>query len=341
MFGLGTSGFIFLLMGILSHIPVIVLLARIDPLFSPLPLAKLVISVLCLSNLKLGPALQFLPYVELAYLHDVVLLVLEVHACIAEESYHFHHLVSYLIRTFHNNYVLLEKALNLILLTSAELGELRSFLKKSLVVLVDVAEPRGRAAAELGVFADVQRRSCSLEGSLKLKNLFGYCETWDASGALQSDQTTELGAGVEMPRIGAIPTPLRARISFLSEGWLKPSLRGHSMGIFVGLLPTTSDKLAYNLAWRTLLDDHLQALNLILLTSAELGELRSLLKKSLVDSCGKDLFQSLYASRRHSPMATISLCLLAQVYSHASCVIQSLGEEDINLTLKILILHHL
>jgi len=73
-----------------------------------------------------------------------------------------------------------------------------------------------------------------------------------------------------------------------------------------------------------------QALNLILLTSTELGGLRSLLKKSLVDSCGKDLFQSLYASWRHSPMATISLCLLAQAYSHASCVIQSLGEEDIN-----------
>ncbi|AQL08502.1 Protein VAC14-like protein [Zea mays] len=73
-----------------------------------------------------------------------------------------------------------------------------------------------------------------------------------------------------------------------------------------------------------------QVLNLILLTSTELGELRSPLKKSLVDSCGKDLFQSLYASWRHSPMATISLCLLAQAYNHASCVIQSLGEEDIN-----------
>ncbi|KAL6884580.1 hypothetical protein ACP4OV_010516 [Aristida adscensionis] len=29
-------------------------------------------------------------------------------------------------------------------------------------------------------------------------------------------------------------------------------------------------------------------------------------------------------------MATISLCLLSQVYSHASSIIQSLGEEDIN-----------
>jgi hypothetical protein len=40
---------------------------------------------------------------------QVVLLVLEVHARIAEESHHFHHLVSYLICTFHNNHFLLEK----------------------------------------------------------------------------------------------------------------------------------------------------------------------------------------------------------------------------------------
>lgn len=67
--------------------------------------------------------------------------------------------------------------------------------------------------------------------------------------------------------------------------------------------------------------NYVQALNLILLTSTELGELRSLLKKSLVDSCGKDLFQSLYASWRHSPMATISLCLLAQVIIYLQFVL--------------------
>lgn len=56
-----------------------------------------------------------------------------------------------------------------------------------------------------------------------------------------------------------------------------------------------------------------QALNLILLTSSELSELRDLLKQSLVNPAGKDLFVSLYASWCHSPMAIISLCLLAQV----------------------------
>ncbi|KAL6350838.1 hypothetical protein AAG906_031424 [Vitis piasezkii] len=73
-----------------------------------------------------------------------------------------------------------------------------------------------------------------------------------------------------------------------------------------------------------------QALNLILLTSSELAGLRSLLKQSLVNPTGKDLFVSLYASWCHSPMAIISLCLLAQTYQHASSVILSLVEEDIN-----------
>ncbi|KAJ0763607.1 putative vacuole morphology and inheritance protein [Helianthus annuus] len=73
-----------------------------------------------------------------------------------------------------------------------------------------------------------------------------------------------------------------------------------------------------------------QALNLILLTSTELSGLRDLLKQSLVDAAGKDLFLSLYASWSHSSMAILSLCLLAQAYQHASSVIQSLTEEDIN-----------
>ncbi|KAJ0974943.1 hypothetical protein J5N97_016908 [Dioscorea zingiberensis] len=73
-----------------------------------------------------------------------------------------------------------------------------------------------------------------------------------------------------------------------------------------------------------------QALNLILLTSSELADLRNLIKQSLLNVTGKDLFISLYASWCHSAMATISLCLLAQAYHHASTIIQSLGEEDIN-----------
>jgi len=58
---------------------------------------------------------------------------------------------------------------------------------------------------------------------------------------------------------------------------------------------------------------HFQALNLILLTSSELSELRVLLKQSLVNNAGKDLFDALYLSWCHSAMAIISLCFLAQV----------------------------
>ncbi|KAK9105904.1 hypothetical protein Scep_022748 [Stephania cephalantha] len=73
-----------------------------------------------------------------------------------------------------------------------------------------------------------------------------------------------------------------------------------------------------------------QALNMILLTSSELYELRALLKQSLVDTAGRDFFISLYSSWCHSSTALLSLCLLAQAYQHASCVIWLLVEEDIN-----------
>ncbi|KAK9091465.1 hypothetical protein Sjap_024642 [Stephania japonica] len=73
-----------------------------------------------------------------------------------------------------------------------------------------------------------------------------------------------------------------------------------------------------------------QALNMILLTSSELYDLRALLKQSLVDTAGRDFFISLYSSWCHSSTALLSLCLLAQAYQHASCVIWLLVEEDIN-----------
>ncbi|CAM0951079.1 unnamed protein product [Alopecurus aequalis] len=151
----------------------------------------------------------------------VVLLVLEVHACIAQEYHHFHHLVSYLVSTFHNNHVVLEK-------------------RGALIVC----------------------RLCLLLGAEKVYREF--------STILEKEVDLDFASTM------------------------------------------------------------VRALNVILLTSAELAELRSLLNKSMVDSHGKDLFVSLYPSWCHSPMATISLCLIAQAYNHASSVIQSLGEEDIN-----------
>lgn len=79
----------------------------------------------------------------------------------------------------------------------------------------------------------------------------------------------------------------------------------------------------------------MQALNLILLTAPELAEMRSLLKQSLLNPAGRDLFVSLSASWCHSAIATVSLCLLGQAYQHASAVIQALGESDINVNLLV------
>ncbi|KAL8231312.1 hypothetical protein R6Q57_001090 [Mikania cordata] len=152
---------------------------------------------------------------------QVVLLVLEVHACIAEDQYNFHQLIVFLVHKFQTDKVLLEKRGALII--------------RRLCVLIDAE----RVYREL---------STILEGE--------------------------------------------ADLDFAST--------------------------------------MVQALNLILLTSSELSDLRDLLKQSLVAAAGKDLFLSLYASWSHSSMAILSLCLLAQAYQHASSVIQSLSEEDIN-----------
>ncbi|XP_057528715.1 protein VAC14 homolog isoform X2 [Amaranthus tricolor] len=153
---------------------------------------------------------------------EVVLLVLEVHACIAKDSVHFRHLLIYLLMNFQDDLSLLEK--------------------------------RG---------ALIIRRLCILLGAQTVYHEF--------SSILEKE----------------------------------PNLDFASIMV--------------------------QALNLILLTSSELSELRELLKQSLFNSAGKDLFHALYASWCHSPMAIISLCLLAQTYQHASTVIQSLAEEDINI----------
>ncbi|CAL9039950.1 protein VAC14 homolog [Musa acuminata AAA Group] len=153
--------------------------------------------------------------------NEVVLLALEVHACIAEDHKNFHRLVGLLVRNFQNDRVLLER--------------------------------RG---------ALIVRRLCVLLDAERVYRQF----------SLNLEQEQDLDFASVM----------------------------------------------------------VQALNLILLTSSELAELRGLVKLSLVQSSGQELFVSLYSSWCHSPMATISLCLLAQAYNHASSVIQSLREEDIN-----------
>lgn len=56
-----------------------------------------------------------------------------------------------------------------------------------------------------------------------------------------------------------------------------------------------------------------QTLNYVLVTASELADMRALLKQTSENDASKDLFVSLHSSWCHSPSATISLCLFAQV----------------------------
>eukprot|EP00850_Spirogloea_muscicola_P017786 SM000156S02142 [mRNA] locus=s156:150077:156272:- [translate_table: standard] len=78
-----------------------------------------------------------------------------------------------------------------------------------------------------------------------------------------------------------------------------------------------------------------QALNLILFTAPEMTDLRLVLKQSLLTPERQDLFNALYASWCHSPMATVNLCLLAQAYELSSTVISNMGEADIDVNLLV------
>ncbi|KAI9014394.1 vacuolar protein 14 C-terminal Fig4p binding-domain-containing protein [Phycomyces nitens] len=71
-----------------------------------------------------------------------------------------------------------------------------------------------------------------------------------------------------------------------------------------------------------------QNLNVILITSAELADLRKRLR-NLDTKDGQQLFISLYKSWCHSAVATLSLCLLAQAYEHAANMLQIFAELDI------------
>lgn len=88
-----------------------------------------------------------------------------------------------------------------------------------------------------------------------MKNLFGYGDIWDASGAYSWDQTSEVGIGVSLPRFKSISTPLMARASLSSQDWLKfSSYKERLLGLSFGLISTMQHDLSYNLTWRTLTD---------------------------------------------------------------------------------------
>ena len=72
-----------------------------------------------------------------------------------------------------------------------------------------------------------------------------------------------------------------------------------------------------------------QTMNLILLTSSELFDLRGRLKQSLSSPTGRELFITLYRSWCHNPVSTFSLCLLTQSYSLSSSLIHLIADLDI------------
>ena len=77
----------------------------------------------------------------------------------------------------------------------------------------------------------------------------------------------------------------------------------------------------------------IQTLNHILLTSSELLELRSLLQRSLSTKNRNafEVFKTLYSSWCHNPVATFSLCLLAQAYPLSSSLVGKFADVDVTL----------
>ena len=75
-----------------------------------------------------------------------------------------------------------------------------------------------------------------------------------------------------------------------------------------------------------------QTLNLILLTAPELTSLRTSLKESFsgpTDSASTNTFITLFKSWCHNPVATFSLCLLAQAYELSSSLIMKFANIDV------------
>ncbi|GFZ15054.1 outer membrane OMP85 family protein [Actinidia rufa] len=122
-------------------------------------------------------------------------------------------------------------------------------------VIVEVVETKSPLTGDIGIFSKPEARSWSLEGSLKVKNLLGFGDLWDGSLSYGWDQTSEISAGVAFPRFKGWANPLLARLSLLSQDWLKfSSYKERVSGISLGLISSKNHDLAYNLSWRTLTD---------------------------------------------------------------------------------------
>ncbi|KZS98079.1 ARM repeat-containing protein [Sistotremastrum niveocremeum HHB9708] len=78
-----------------------------------------------------------------------------------------------------------------------------------------------------------------------------------------------------------------------------------------------------------------QKLNIILITSPELVDLRRRLKSLETRQDGQTLFISLYRCWCHNAVSVFSLCLLAQAYEHASNLLQIFPDLEINVQLLV------
>lgn len=120
-------------------------------------------------------------------------------------------------------------------------------------VVVEVSEANNRLTGDLGIYYQPEARSNSVEGSLKLKNLFGLGDLWDGSVAYGWGQAPEVSVELSLPKFRGLPTPLSARISLRTQDWLKfSSHKEQVLGLSLGLLSTGNHDLSYSLSWRRL-----------------------------------------------------------------------------------------
>uniref|UniRef100_A0A803NTW8 Bacterial surface antigen (D15) domain-containing protein n=1 Tax=Cannabis sativa TaxID=3483 RepID=A0A803NTW8_CANSA len=122
-------------------------------------------------------------------------------------------------------------------------------------VVVEVVETKNPLSGECGAYTKPAARSWTLEGSVKYKNWLGYGDLWDGSLAYGPNQTSEISAGVFLPRFKCFLTPVVARAFLLSQDWQEySSYKERQLGLSLGLFSTKNHDLAYNLGWRTLTD---------------------------------------------------------------------------------------
>ncbi|XP_040999800.1 sorting and assembly machinery component 50 homolog B-like [Juglans microcarpa x Juglans regia] len=122
-------------------------------------------------------------------------------------------------------------------------------------VIVEVVETNNPLSGECGAYMKTTARSWTVEGSLKYKNWFGHGDVWDGSVAYGPNQTSEVSAGVFLPRFKGLLTPVLVRVSLLSQDWQEfSSYKERLLGLSLGLLSTRHHDLVYNLGWRTLTD---------------------------------------------------------------------------------------